>query len=282
MRGNFLCENAALEDAAARAADHYRKAGWSPSHCLGAVAAALYYGPRPARQAIARCKRLLEDHAGDRASEANVLAWLGGLEGMRERYREGLLLVERARQIYMELGQTLGAAETCGFVSACIYVWMGRLDEAESALRFCCETLDRAGESALLASRAAELGDVLYSLSRFAESEEWACMSRDRAGDDDLDAQASWRGLMAKLEAHRGAYGEAETLARDAVQVADRTDGLNRKAKALLDLGDVLHFADRTREALTSYRAAHELYELKGNTAAAGQVEALLSEAPVV
>jgi predicted ATPase len=35
MRGDFLGDNAALEQAGAKAAEHYRRGGWSPSTCIG-------------------------------------------------------------------------------------------------------------------------------------------------------------------------------------------------------------------------------------------------------
>ena len=47
VRGGFYCEYGAWEEAAARASEHYRRAGWSPSTSLGDLACALYL--RPAR-----------------------------------------------------------------------------------------------------------------------------------------------------------------------------------------------------------------------------------------
>jgi tetratricopeptide (TPR) repeat protein len=282
MKGHFRGEYGALEEAGRNAALHYRKAGWSPSTCLGAVGSALYYGPRPVPEAIDRCTRLLSEYVEDRASEASILLWLGGLQGMRGQSGEALALVDRAREMYLELGQRLAADETCTAVAGAVYVWMNRFEEAEDALRMSCETCLHLGESALLASRAAELGDVLYGQSQFEEADEWARLSHDRAADEDLDAQLLSRALMGKLEARRGGLAEAESLVRQAVQIGERMDGLNHKAHTLLDLSDVLRLAGRSDEALGATRAALALYELKGNSAAADQVRRLLAtKAPV-
>src|SRR5439155_26048504 len=116
--GIDLCARSALVEAAAKAADHYAGAGWPPATSLSALASALYYGPRPVEDAIAQCEGLLTKHAGDRASEANIRVWLGGLEGMRGRRDEALALVDRAESVYRDLGQALAAGDICGLVRA--------------------------------------------------------------------------------------------------------------------------------------------------------------------
>src|SRR5262249_46185979 len=79
---DFKLQNAKGGEGAARAVSDYQRGGWSPSTSLGTVAGALFYGPCPVKEAIARCEELLAEHAGDRASEANVLLSLGKLEAM--------------------------------------------------------------------------------------------------------------------------------------------------------------------------------------------------------
>ena len=282
VRGNFHCENAGLEEAAAKAAAHYRRAGWSPSTCLNSLGGALYYGPRPVEQAVAQCVEFLNTHEGDPASEANVLVWLGGLEGMRGRFREGLELVDRAKTLYEQLGQPLAAGETCEFIRGAIEVLREQPDAAEAALLVSCETCIQLNEPALLASRAAELADVLYSQQRYDEANVWLATSRERSGNEDLDAQSSWRSVEAKLRARDGAFAEAETLAREALQIAESTDKLNHRAKTLLDLAEVLRLAARENEAVDAVRRAIALYEQKGNTAAAARSRSLLDVSAAV
>jgi DNA-binding SARP family transcriptional activator len=276
VRGSFQGDNSELEEAAAAAAYHYRRAGWSPSTCLSLLGSALYYGPRPVEEAIGRCEQLLGEHTGDRASEANVLVWLGGLEGMRGRFTEGLDLVERARMVYEDLGQTLAAGDFCGLVSAGIHLLADRVDAAEKALRASCETCIQLNESSFLASRAAELADVLYVQGRYDDAEAWVVTSMERAGAEDLDAQSSWRGVRAKIRARHGELDEAELLAKEAVDLVAQTDALNHHAKILLDFAEVLGIAGRDNEARKSVGHALRIYELKGNLVAAKKTSMLL------
>jgi hypothetical protein len=76
----------------------------------------------------------------------------------------------------------------------------------------------------------------------------------------------------ARLKAHRGEHDEALELARSAVEQADRGDGLNEQALMRLGLAEAQRAAGRDEDAARSVARAIELYELKGNVAAAGRV----------
>jgi predicted ATPase len=276
MRGDFQGNNAELEAAAAKAADYYRRAGWSPSTCVGNLGAALYYGPRPVDAGIARCNRLLPEHADDRASEANILLWLGRLEAMRGRFDEARAAIGRARDMYDELGQTFTTQGICAAAVAGVEVLAGNLEAAEAPLRDSCEACIRFNASALLASFAAKLADVLYALDRLGEAETWMTTSRDCAGSEDRDAQAWWRSVAAKLAARRGEHDEADRLARGAVEIADETDALNQRARVALALAEVLRVGGRDAEASEAVARAVALYDLKGNVVAARRARELL------
>jgi tetratricopeptide (TPR) repeat protein len=276
-RGNFEGDNSALEEAAGKAADYYRRAGWSPSTSLTSLASALYYGPHPVDDAIERCEELLASHAGDVASEANILVWLGGLEGMRRRFDQGLVLVDRARSAYQQLGLALAAAETCGLVEGGILTLAGRLEAAEQALRATCEMCIAMNESAVLASRAAELADVLYDAQRYDEAETWTDISRKNSGPEDRDAESSWRSVAARLAARNGEHSRAEDLAQKALEIVEMTDAINHQAKVLLNFGEVRHLAGRHEQAVQLVQRAVDLYLRKGNVAGADVARALLA-----
>jgi tetratricopeptide (TPR) repeat protein len=278
---HFQLQNARGEEAAAKAASYYRRGGWSPSTSLETLAAALHYGPRPVDDAVGRCEQLLDEHVGDRASEANVVMWLGALEAMRGRFEAGRAFVGRAREIYEDLGLALAVPSTAA-VLAKIDVLAGALDEAEQNLREACEASIHSNESALLSSRAAELADVLYLLARYDEAQGWAQTARDLASEGDLHAQVFWRSIEARLTARRGDFDLAETLGREAVRIMGQTDAVSQRAKVHLDLAQVLRLAEREGEARTAVEFAIALYEGKGNTAAVGQARALLSTTAVV
>jgi tetratricopeptide (TPR) repeat protein len=148
----------------------------------------------------------------------------------------------------------------------------GNPDLAEQALREACEFLQTQSQTAVIATRAAELANVLYVLGRYDEAWDYAHVARESAGDGDLDAALTRQPVEAKLHARLGRLDEGERLARDAVSLAAPTDALNRQAEALLALAEVLERADATDEAQSHRHAALELYARKGNAAAAARL----------
>ena len=76
--------------------------------------------------------------------------------------------------------------------------------------------------------------------------------------------------------AHAGRYDEAVSVAREAVQLAERTDALNMQADILVDLAEVLRTAGHRHEADETMRKALALYERKGNLASAETCRAAL------
>jgi class 3 adenylate cyclase len=279
VRGGFYCEYAALEEAATRAAAHYKRAGWSPSSAFEYLGTALFFGPKPAESALMQCAKLLIEHDGDRASEANIVAWQGGLEAMLGRFDEGRALVERARTTYQELGLEAGAVDVCGRVLAMIEMLARRPDRAEEALRASCEFVQGLGQTPLLATRAGALAAALYEQNRYDEAETWTDVARQSAGADDLDAALSWKPTHGRLLARRGALVQAEQLAQEAVETVRRTDSLNRHAECLLALADIRRMAGDGASASATTREAFQLYEAKGNLVSAQQARALVGDA---
>ena len=278
VKGGFYCEYAAWEEAAGRASEHYRRAGWSPSTSLGDVACALYYGPRDVNGAIARCEALLLEHDGDRASEANLLVWLGGLEAMRGSFSEARELVDQAGQRYEQLGLD---ADTYLRLRGAVEMFAGSPDLAEEALRRSCMALERHGQTAVLATRAADLANAICEQGRYEEAETWIRLARESAGSDDLDAAFVWRYVHAKILTRVGAIDEAEQLARQAFDLVVRTDALNRHGDSLLALAEILHVQGSEDEALDNIRGALRLYEQKGNVVSAERARAMLLEGAI-
>jgi DNA-binding SARP family transcriptional activator len=279
VRGGFYCEYAALEEASVRAAAHYKRAGWSPSTALENLGTALFYGPKPVEDAVAQCVRLLLEHDGDRASEANIVAWHGALEAMRGRFDDARAMVARARTIYEDLGLENGAVDICGRVLGVIEMLALRPDRADEALRAACELAQSLGQTPLLASRAGALAAALYEQKRYSEAESWTDLAKRSAGADDLDAALSWQPTQARLLARRGALAEAEQLARATIEDVRRTDSLNRHGDCLLALADVFSMAGNEANASAFTQEAIRLYETKGNLVSAQRARTALRDA---
>jgi tetratricopeptide (TPR) repeat protein len=278
VRGGLHCRNAEWREAAERALDHYRRSGWPPGSCAGEIATSLYYGPTPVAEGIDRCRRLLEE-SDERTGQAHVLVWLGGLEGFAGRGDVARRLVRRAEAVYDELGHGMPLLCGCYPVLAEIERLGGRLEEAEALLRASCDGLEAMHERACLASRAAELADVMYGRRRYEEAERWFRVAEEHAATDDLAAQLLARAVRGKILARRGSSTAAETCAREAVQIAEQTDALNSRARVLLDLAEIVRLDERPGEARALAARACELLEQKGNVVGAEHARALAADA---
>jgi hypothetical protein len=77
----------------------------------------------------------------------------------------------------------------------------------------------------------------------------------------------------------RGAHSDrAESLVAEAVELSSRSDALNLRGDALLDLADVQRALGHDREAADSLRRALALYEQKGNVVSARAANVALIE----
>jgi DNA-binding SARP family transcriptional activator len=267
VEGATRCRYGASIEAAERALTHCVRSGWSTAACLGDVSAALYYGPTPVAAAIRRCRSLLKD--ADLAGEANVLAFLSGLEAMRGRFRDARRLIDRAEAIYDDLGQTAIAHGNCGTVRGQIELLAGDPVAAEHALRASYEALEAMGDRAYVATRAAELAEAVYRNGRRDEAWRLSEAAEQTGGADDLPTQFLWRTVRAKLLAQDNRLAEAEALAHEAVTLSEEAEAPSLRADVLLGLAEVLRLSGRAGEAAASAKHALELFEQKGNVVAA-------------
>ena len=191
-------------------------------------------------------------------------AWL---LAMLDRFDEAIpLAVESNERQREQDGRLIGEsrlAEIAGMA--------GDHEEAAVHLRLLCEWLEERDQPGLLSTYAPTLGRELCALGRYDEAELFAKRGRELGAEDDLSTQMLWRQVQARVHAHRGEHKEAERLAREAVAVAEQTDGLNFQGDALSDLAEVLLAAGRDGEAAAALRDALDCYELKQNIPMARQ-----------
>jgi tetratricopeptide (TPR) repeat protein len=274
IRAGFECRYAVAEEAFEHALEHYRRAGWPISVCAAELAGALYFGPRPVNEALARANELLTEDIG-LLGEANVKVWTAGLEALRGRFEEARQLVAHAREVYESLGLTVGSAETCGHVAGRLELLAGDPEAAERIFRESCETFERHERWASLATRAAELAEALYAQGAISEAEQWAHSAQRHSSVGDISAEFSWRAVVAKVRAQQGAIDEAEALAREAADLTERTDAIDQRGHVLLSLAEVLRSAGSSQEAWACAGAAAELFTRKGNVVSSARANEL-------
>ena len=127
------------------------------------------------------------------------------------------------------------------------------------------------------ATVAPRLGRSLCALGRHDEAEPLAQRGRELGDEQDVVTQMLWRQVQALVHASRGEHERAQVLAREAVAIAEQTDGLSFQGDALCDLAEVLHAARRTDDAAATFEQALERYERKKNRAMVPQVRESLA-----
>jgi tetratricopeptide (TPR) repeat protein len=134
------------------------------------------------------------------------------------------------------------------------------------------------GDKNYLAITAGWLAHCLYAQGRYDDAEDFADVCENSAAKSWVAAQVLWRGARAMLLARRGDVESGEALAREAVDLALRTDRVDTQTDALMDLAEVLGSGGREREAMPIVADALRRYELKEVYPAAARARALLEK----
>jgi class 3 adenylate cyclase/Flp pilus assembly protein TadD len=246
--------------------DHAKAAGDSRLERRGAVGYAIsaLYGPTPVEKAIERSQELVAEVSGDRRTEGKLCRTLAVLYAMRGDFDEARATYTHAQTLLEEIGGYVSASGSLELAQ--IEILAGDLDAAEAALRRDYEALEAMGERYVFASVAGLLARVLYEQGRFDEAGSLSETVESLSSPEDLDAQALWRGVRAKVLARRGEGAEALRLAEETLALRRQAESPDLEAEALADLAEVqrLTGAEEWRENVAAAVAG---YERKGNVA---------------
>jgi class 3 adenylate cyclase/tetratricopeptide (TPR) repeat protein len=270
---------AAMAQAAEHAIGHARRARELPKVdlALSRLGIALAFGPTPVEEAIGRARELLDQARGRRRWEAGTLRALARLEAKRGRFPEARALLDQGKAIVEELGLRFNLA-AFALTSGEIEALAGELVAAEQQLRLASELFGRLGDKWSVSLVAPNLAEVLHLQGRNEEALRFT-EEAEAAAEPELPEQFLWRKARARVLAVQGAGEEAERLAREAVDLAARTDHLEEHADALMTLADVLRHAGRAAEAALAVRDALRLYKQKGNTVLTRRAQEALGSA---
>jgi tetratricopeptide (TPR) repeat protein len=254
--------------ASRQALRHAQLAGQPAAH-LFELDLALASGSRPADEALRTLDALLPDNPQPGA--LLVRAWLLAMLG---RFEEASPIALQARDRAREFtGEDWG-----DWLPAEIAALSGDHEAAVGYLLPLYDLLQEHDQRFYLSSIAPMLGRELCALGRYDEAERCAQLAHELDVRQSAFGQAGLRQLQALVQAHHGELARAEALAREAVAVIERTDGLNYQGDALCDLAEVLHAAGRSDEAEAALAQALERYERKQNLAMAAQVRDRLAK----
>ena len=254
------------EDAAERTIEHARLADdrLLETRSRSLVAGCQLLGRTPAPQALRRCGELLEQAAGDRKSQALILAIMSHLQAMTGDVAAARDLYLRSRAALGELGVRLLAAHT-SIKSGWVEMIAGDPVAAERELRGDYETLEAMGEHNYISTTAAFLAEALYRQGRLDEAERMSLASEGIAAPDDRETQAVWRSVRARVMARRGQCEEALALASESVRIIGESDNIEMQGNTLLSLAEVDCLCRRIPEASDAAAEAMDRFERKGN-----------------
>jgi tetratricopeptide (TPR) repeat protein len=241
----------------------------------------VYRGPTRVGVAVGRFEQLVDQGRSDRVLEAVVKRFLGGLYAMAARFDEALELIQASSLVLDELNQktfsvvhrhvAAEANELAGDRARAEHEWLARWDYCrhlgEGYHRFAVET------AYLLAQFYCDAG-------RWDDAEHFAGLFRNLplATRHAVEAATMRLAVEARLAAHEGRAAESMTLAEEAVAAAETLGIPNDAARVWLALSEARRAAGMAAEADAAVAAAIELYELKGNIAAAARARVTLNE----
>jgi ATP/maltotriose-dependent transcriptional regulator MalT len=262
----------AMVDAYEKAIEHACRAGDRQAELeyTAALAATLFWGATPVEEGIRRLEAMLDRIKGHRFIEARIKNALAAFVAMQGRFVEARELAREAAATFDELGAKLFLAAE-GFITAPLELLAGDPAAAEREARASCEMLGRMGERSWYCSLASFVAESLYVQGRYNEAYEWTVRSEEAAGKADLEAQADFRAVRAKILARRGEFADAERLAREAIEIGAPGEELDHEGDAYFDLAEVLRLSGRTAEAADALRRAIQQWHLKGNVVSVGK-----------
>jgi len=280
IRGN-ACRHEEGVEAIEAALLHARRAGDARQERRSATVYALLlaYGPTPVPEAIARCEALAPRVAGDRQSEAALLCVLGHLHALDGDFETARDLMRTSRALFEELGLRVDAA-VLSIQASHVEFLADDPAAAEAELRRGFEVLDPLGDRYWLPSIAGLLAQAAYGQGRLDEARRFSAVAEARARLDDVDAQALWRSVRAKVLARGDDVEVGERLAREAVELLRPTDAVLFRISAAADLAEVLAAAGRADEAAAELKRAVALADRKRSAPLAARLRALAAVPP--
>ena len=230
----------------------------------------------PADVAIGRVEQLITETAGERWAEAEMLQQLACLLAYAGRFADAR--DARARGRSMLAG--FGARHTLALVaihSGMVELTAGDPVAAERELRTGYEELTAMGDRRSSSMITSLLAQALYEQGRLDEALRLAEETAQLAHRDDVEPQARYRAVRAKILAKRHRVRDAAPLCDEAVAHARQTSKSALLAEMLLAKAEVSRLAGATAEATACLSEALQIYEQRGAVPLADRVRATLA-----
>jgi DNA-binding SARP family transcriptional activator len=236
----------------------------------------LMFGATPATEAIGRCEEIRRHAREEPQLEAFALTTRAYLDAIQGRMKRSRTTIARGRKLLSDLGARVTWA-AAGQVAGQIELFGGDAIAAERVLQPAFDLLEQVGETAFLSTVAAYLSEALYRQGKYDEANRFNRVCEEAAAPDDIESQASWRAVQAKLTVRNGEFEKAERLARDGVEIAAKTDYLDLRGRTLMSLAEVLQLGGRGAEGVQVVERALLLFEEKENLVSSQRARELVA-----
>jgi len=243
----------------------------------GSIGAFSYFGPTPVEEALATFEDMSAGSSAgfNRERRARHLSSLLALQG---RIAEARALAAEGEAWFEQIGSRADLASLRGQVMAEIELLAGDPARAAELVTDAHQWMTATGDRGFSSTQATRAARAYLELGQDEEAVRWAQIGLRDSNVDDQDSQAPGRAILARVRARMGDHVQAERLAREAVEMMDRTDSLSEIAKMHSDLAEVLLAAAKRDEAVAEFRHALETYRRKGHLVGVGRMEARLAE----
>ncbi|MGY1831232.1 ATP-binding protein [Geodermatophilus sp. SYSU D01180] len=238
----------------------------------------MWAGPATREQGLERALQVLERASTDHKLRATTMLMRAAYEGGRGEASEATQWIEQARSLLQEIALTVWIAGPLAQMAGSIELDAGVPHAAEQELRWAYETLVGAGEVSWASTAAALLAQAVDEQGRSDEARDLVERSREMAGVEDIVSQLLWRRVAAPERARRGQVHDAETLIREALDLAAATDSLVLQGQAQLGLADVLALSGDPSGSAEAVAAAVQVFERKGDVHTARRIAEDLAE----
>jgi ATP/maltotriose-dependent transcriptional regulator MalT len=150
--------------------------------------------------------------------------------------------------------------------------------EAERKMRRSFALWEEMGDKGGRSTVSATLAHLLCAQGGDEEAERYATLAESLADPDDYATHSFARAAHARVLAQRGDLERAESLAHEAIAIADRTDDIGARAWLRTDLAEVLTLADKVGEACSALEEAVLLADEKEDMILVERARARLAE----
>jgi DNA-binding SARP family transcriptional activator/tetratricopeptide (TPR) repeat protein len=225
------------------------------------LASVCLLGPTPIREAIRRCRELVEWRGIHIPGVLITLAEAHGLDGD---FRQARAVVDQGAEIFREWGHRrapIYVAHTRGRIE----LLAGDPVAAERYARSGLEVGASVGGDETDVDNALVLARALCQQRRFDEADHVIATYSGATSAHDVGRAAAWNGLRAQIRTHAQQWADAVDLARRAVAAADRTDLYTLRADLRLPLAAALRGCGDGANADRTLAEAVQLFEAKGN-----------------